>query len=235
MAPVVLCIEQQPSAPVGRLGPLLSDAGLEVRVAPAPGGLSQGDLEQCSGAVVLGGEMGCHDSAEFPWLLDEIALIQKAHDQQIPVLGICLGGQLVAQALGGRVLAGARHEIGWFDVEMAVDDPLLGPPGEGKQFLWHSDTFELPPGAEALVSGRVPGRAPLAFRCGTSYGLQFHPEVTPELVARWVATEDGELAELGVDGGGLIAATAQHDRHYQRQARRIAEGFAALIAARYRQ
>ena len=231
MAPVVLCIEQQRSAPLGRLGPLLSDAGLEVRVAPAPGGLSQGDLEQCSGLVVLGGEMGCHDSAEFPWLLDEIALIQKAHDQQIPVLGICLGGQLVAQALGGRVLAGARHEIGWFDAEVTVDDPLLGPPGEGKQFLWHSDAFEPPPGAEALVSGRVPGRAPLAFRCGTSYGLQFHPEVTRELAARWVATGGGELAELGVDGCDLIAATAQHDRHYQRQARRIAQGFATLVSS----
>ncbi|MGI8519985.1 MAG: type 1 glutamine amidotransferase [Actinomycetota bacterium] len=234
MAPIALCIQQQPSAPVGRLGPLLSDAGFEVRVTPAPGGLSEGDLEQCSGVVVLGGEMGCHDSAEFPWLLDEVALIQRAHEQQIPVLGICLGGQLVAQALGGRVLAGVRHEIGWFDAEVTVDDPLLGPPGEGKQFLWHSDAFEPPPGAEALVSGRVPGRAPLGFRCGTSYGLQFHPEVTPELVAGWVATGDGELAELGVDGCDLISATAQHDRHYQRQARRIAEGFAALTAARHR-
>lgn len=231
MAPVVLCIQQQPSAPVGRLGPLLSDAGFEVRVAPAPGGLSQGDLKHCSGVVVLGGEMGCHDSAEFPWLLDEVALIQKAHEQQIPVLGICLGANSWRRHSGAAMLAEARHEIGWFDAEVTVDDPLLGPPGEGKQFLWHSDAFEPPPGAEA-VSGRVPGRAPLAFRCGTSYGLQFHPEVTPELVAGWVATGNGELAELGVDGCDLIAATAQHDRHYQRQARRIAVGFATLIASR---
>ena len=229
MTPVVLCIQQQPSAPVGRLGPLLTDAGLEVRVAPAPGCLSDDDLEQCSGVVVLGGEMGCHDSAEFPWLLDEVALIQKAHERRVPVLGVCLGGQLVAHALGGRVLAGACHEIGWFEAEVLSDDPLLGPPAAAEQFLWHSDVFEPPPGAEALVSGRVPGRAPLAFRCGTSYGLQFHPEVTPELVAGWVASDGGELAELGVNGSDLVAATAQQDRHYQRQARRIAEGFAALI------
>lgn len=178
--------------------------------------------------------MGCHDTAEFPWLLDEVALIQRAHEQQVPVLGICLGGQLVAQALGGRVLAGVCHEIGWFEAELLLDDQLLGRPAVAEQFLWHSDAFEPPVGAEALASGRIPGRAPLAFRCGTSYGLQFHPEVTPELVAGWVATDDGELADLGVDGSQLVASTAHHDRHYQRQAQRIAEGFAALIAARHR-
>jgi GMP synthase-like glutamine amidotransferase len=177
--------------------------------------------------------MGCHDDAEFPWLRDEVALIQKAHEQQIPVLGICLGGQLVAQALGGRVLAGACREIGWFEAEVLIDDPLLGSPAAAYQLLWHSDAFEMPPGARALASGRIPGRAPLAFRSGTSYGLQFHPEVTEELVAGWVATDDGELAELGVDGSDLVAATARHDRHYRRQAQRIADGFAALIASRH--
>jgi GMP synthase-like glutamine amidotransferase len=176
--------------------------------------------------------MGCHETAEFPWLLDEVRLIQKAHEEQIPLLGICLGGQLVAQALGGRVLAGACHEIGWFDAEVLGDDPLLGSPAEGKQFLWHSDAFEAPPGAEALITGRVPDRPPLAFRCGTSYGFQFHPEVTEELVAGWVSSDGDELAELGVDGSELIAATAHHDTHYERQARRIAEGFAALSALR---
>ncbi|HZJ52359.1 MAG TPA: type 1 glutamine amidotransferase [Actinomycetota bacterium] len=232
MPPIVLCVEQQPTAPLARLGPLLAQAGVEVRVAPAPDGLDDDDLEQHSGVVVLGGEMGCHDAAEFPWLTDEFALIQKAHEQRVPVLGICLGGQLVAQALGGRVLAGACHEIGWFEAELLMDDRLLGPRAVAEQFLWHSDAFELPPGAEALVSGRIPGRAPLAFRSGTSYGFQFHPEVTPELVAGWVASDDGELAELGVNGSDLVAATALHDRQYERQARRIAEGFAALIAAR---
>lgn len=202
-------------------------------MVPAPDALDDGD-EQHSGVVILGGEMGCHDTAEFPWLLDEVALIQRAHEQQIPVLGICLGGQLVAQALGGRVLAGGCHEIGWFEAEVLLDDPLLGPPAVAEQFLWHSDAFEPPVEAEALASGRIPGRAPLAFRCGTSYGLQFHPEVTAELVAGWVATDGGELAELGVNGSELVAATAQHDRHYQRQARRIAEGLAALIASRNR-
>ncbi len=177
--------------------------------------------------------MGCHDAAEFPWLTDEVAVIQKAHEDQIPVLGICLGGQLVAHALGGRVLAGACHEIGWFEAEVVMDDPLLGSPGESEQFLWHSDAFEAPPGAEAIVAGKVPGRAPLAFRSGSSYGLQFHPEVTEELVAGWVASDGGELTELGVDGAELVAVTARHDRHYHRQAQRIAEGFATLIASRH--
>ena len=203
-------------------------------MAPGPDGLGERDLDQCSGVVVLGGEMGCHDASEFPWLSDEVDLIREAHEQQIPVLGICLGGQLVAHALGGRVLAGGCHEIGWFEAEMLMEDPLLGPPGVAEQFLWHSDAFEPPPGAEALASGRIPGRAPLAFRCGTSYGLQFHPEVTPELVAGWVATGGGELAELRVNGAELVAATAQHDRQYQRQAQRIAQGFAALMASRQR-
>ncbi|HEU4488830.1 MAG TPA: type 1 glutamine amidotransferase [Actinomycetota bacterium] len=232
MRPVVLCLEQQRSAPLARLGPLLDEAGLEVRVAEAPAGVDEAQLADCSGVIVLGGEMGCHDAAEFPWLDDEVELIRSAHERELPVLGICLGGQLLVAALGGRVVAGACHEIGWFQSEVVSDDPLLGPPGERTQFLWHSDTFEAPPGAEVLVPGRSPGAAPLAFRSGSSYGLQFHPEVTPELVAAWVADDDHELAELGVDRAELVAITKRQEPDYARQAERMAEGFAGLVRGR---
>ena len=232
MRPVVLCLEQQRGAPLARLGPLLHGAGLEVRVVEAPGGVDVGGLADCSGVIVLGGEMGCHDAAQFPWLDDEVELLRSAHERELPVLGICLGGQLLAAALGGRVVAGACHEIGWFQSEVVSDDPLLGPAGERMQFLWHSDAFEPPPRAEVLVPGRSPPAAPLAFRCGTSYGLQFHPEVTPDLVAAWVADDDHELAELGVDGAELVATTKRQEPAYARQAERMAAGFAGLVADR---
>jgi GMP synthase (glutamine-hydrolysing) len=226
----VACIVNQPDAHLGRFEPLLDRLGvpvLEVMAERDLGALKLGDV---GGLVVLGGEMGVTDVRLYPFLADERALIAGAHDLGLPVLGLCLGAQLLASALGAKVHARRCSEVGWLEVNHLVDDPVLGPPGPRRQFQWHYDSFELPAGAERLAASHLcPNQA---FRIGTSYGLQFHPEVSADLVARWALSAKGrtELAANGVDPEGLVADAADLDASYERQAAVIVEGFARLIA-----
>jgi GMP synthase (glutamine-hydrolysing) len=228
----VLCIEQQPNAHLGRLRPLLLDAG--VRVVERPGrdeDLARVDVTRWGGIISLGGEMGAHDGARHPFLAPEVDLLERAHAEGVPVLGICLGAQLLATALGATVTPGGCHEVGWLEVDVVADDPLLGPARRTRQFQWHSDAFELPPGAELLATS--PAWDAEAYRAGTSYGLQFHPEVDVSLVRAWATEEGGqaELAGLGIDSDRLLAEAEEFDGVYQDQARRLARGFAGLVRA----
>ncbi|MGD9649091.1 MAG: type 1 glutamine amidotransferase [Pirellulales bacterium] len=154
-----------------------------------------------AGLVVLGGSMNSDETEKHPFLVSEVAWIRQAVDAGLPVLGICLGCQLLAQALGARVLRHACKEIGWYEwqpLPAAADDPLLSSVRPGDiVFHWHGDTFELPPGAVQLVRGASCEQQ--AFRFGRqAWGLQCHLEVTPEIVDEWITSPGGcrELAEL---------------------------------------
>ena len=175
---------------LGTLNPLLKSAGFRIRYVnfgrdPA----SEPDLDGYHGLIVLGGPMNVDQVDRFPHLQTEIQLIQDALDQDIPVLGICLGAQLIARALGAAVGPGVQKEIGWYDLSVsgaARSDPLLQnfEPKE-RIFQWHGDTFETPRGAEHLASSDLcPNQA---FRYGEKvYGLQFHLEVDQALVTQWL-------------------------------------------------
>jgi GMP synthase (glutamine-hydrolysing) len=231
LAPV-LCIEQQPNAHLGRLRPLLRAAGVQVVERPGPDeDLARVQLERWAGIISLGGEMGAHDGARYPFLSPEIDLLERAHAEGIPILGICLGAQLLATALGGKVTPGGCHEVGWLEVDVVTDDSLLGPARRTRQFQWHSDSFDLPPGAELLATS--PAWEAEAYRSGTSYGLQFHPEVDASLVRAWAAEEGGraELDHLGIDSGRLLADADRYDDVYESQAEELARGFAGLVRA----
>jgi GMP synthase (glutamine-hydrolysing) len=226
----VLCIEQQSNAHLGRLRPLLRAAGVQVIERPGPNeDLARVELDRWAGIISLGGEMGAHDGARYPFLAPEIDLLERAHAEGVPVLGICLGAQLLATALGGTVTPGGCHEVGWLEVDVVTDDPLLGPARRTRQFQWHSDAFDLPPGAELIATS--PAWATEAYRLGTSYGLQFHPEVDASLVRAWATEEGGraELQDLGIDSGRLLADADEFDGAYKDQARRLASGFAELV------
>jgi GMP synthase (glutamine-hydrolysing) len=136
---------------------------------------------EANAVVALGSDRSVHASPD-PWIAAQLAFLRAAHDAGVPVLGICFGAQALAAALGGRVSAAARPEIGWIDVE--------GETGYGgRWFTWHEDAFTLPPGAQELA--RAPS-GPQAFAVGASVGLQFHPEVTPAIVDGWL---DGDGAQ----------------------------------------
>ena len=164
--------------------------------------------------MVLGGPMNVDQVDRFPHLQTEVEAIQDALDRDIPVLGICLGAQLIARALGAPVGPAVRKEIGWYDVcvsEPGLGDPLLSnfAPTE-RIFQWHGDTFDIPRGAEHLASSTLcPNQA---FRYGKKvYGLQFHLEVDAPLIERWLSipVHQAEIAALegAVDAGEIRSET----------------------------
>jgi GMP synthase-like glutamine amidotransferase len=143
-------------------------------------------VDQAQGLIFMGGPMSVNDS--LPWLRQEERCITSAISNGVPVLGVCLGAQLLAKCLGSRVSPMGRKEIGWYPVRLrgsAMSDPLFaGLRPVETVFHWHGETFDLPAGSEWLAESDIcPNQA---FRCGSNlYGLQFHPEVTPEIISSW--------------------------------------------------
>ncbi len=138
--------------------------------------------------IVMGGPMGVHDEAAFPWLKAEKRVLESALKSGIPMLGVCLGAQLLAQVSGGEVFRNREKEIGWLPIRSRGDRGWPGRifPDSLTTFHWHGDTFTLPPGAVHLASSE--GCDHQAFALGEKVvGLQFHPEATPEGIATLVA------------------------------------------------
>jgi GMP synthase-like glutamine amidotransferase len=154
--------------------------------------------EDFAALVFLGGPMSVND--ELSYLRREMEIVREAVAREQPVLGICLGAQLIAKSLGAAVYRNSRKEIGWFPVEFteaAADDPLFSGLREETVFHWHGETFDLPPGAELLASSALCRHQ--AFRVKSFiYGLQFHLEVTPFMVSDWCLQNEncGDVREL---------------------------------------
>jgi GMP synthase (glutamine-hydrolysing) len=191
----------------GWLAKAAADAGrplTEIRLdrgerLPDPAGV------EAAGVVVLGGFMAAFDVEEHPWLEAEKRWLRGLVAAEVPVLGICLGAQLLADALGGRAFRAPQYECGYPELvrtPMGLADPVVGVL-DGPVLSWHEDTFTLPVGAMLLASSEL---APQAFRIGSALGLQLHPEADPETVEGWIAhvTEDG-LRRRGADPDALRA------------------------------
>ena len=155
--------------------------------------------EEAGGFIFMGGPMSAND--DLPYIRRELGLIERAAAAGKPVLGICLGAQLVAKALGARVYRNPVKEIGWYPITWtgaaSRDTLLAGLGGQETVFHWHGETFDMPGGAELLASSEQCRHQ--AFRWGACvYGLQFHLEVTPEMIADWVRQDlnSGDVGEL---------------------------------------
>lgn len=151
--------------------------------------------DQISGLISLGGPMSANDEVEHPWIQPEIALMRECIEAGYPVAGICLGGQMMARAMGGKVDKNDVHEVGWFPIEVTQEgsqDPILGAAGSNPTvYHWHGETFHLPPGATLLAKSRACPRQ--AYRLGErAYGFQFHPEADHQLVGEWLDVEGVE-------------------------------------------
>jgi GMP synthase (glutamine-hydrolysing) len=158
--------------------------------------------------VVLGGPIGAYELDRYPWLAHEIAHIGRRLQARRPMMGICLGAQLMASALGRRVHAGAAREIGWAEVTLSARgraSPLRHLAGV-PVLHWHGDTFELPEGAELLASTSVTPHQ--AFSIGThALALQFHPEVDAARIEAWLIGHTVELGAAGIDVSALREAS----------------------------
>jgi GMP synthase (glutamine-hydrolysing) len=181
--------------------------------------------------VVMGGPMGVYEQDRYPHLTEEIGLIRNAIDASKPVLGVCLGSQLLAAALGAEV-APAQREIGWFPVTLtgeAAGDPLWRDAGPSfTPFHWHGDAFDLPPGASLLASSaRTPRQA---FRHGeNAYGFLFHMEMDPSMVRDMVETFVEELQEAGGDPTAVLAEAVRAVPEMNRIGRQVFARWAARI------
>jgi GMP synthase-like glutamine amidotransferase len=217
-----LVIQYDAGAPGGLVSEWLDERGAEQELCRIDGERPDVDPRDYDLIVPLGSEAAAYDDA-VPWLADQLTMLHRAGEADIPVLGICFGSQLLARALGGRALPAERSEIGWMAVESR--DPSLVPAGPWLQ--WHHDTFTVPAGAALLADSPA---GPQAYTIGRSLGVQFHPEVTPEIVEAWVAADGEALDRHGIDRDRLLAQTRALAGENRLRARRLLDVFIARVA-----
>lgn len=196
--------------------------------------LKLAEREDLSGVIVLGGPMSANDGEELPFIREELRLIEEAMKLELPFLGVCLGSQLLAKALGKRVYRGEAKEIGWYPLWMrpeARKDPLFAEfPDKLEMFQWHGETFELPYGSTLLASSQL--YLHQAFRYGkAAYGLQFHAEMTSEMIAEWRREGQKEIDRAGLKARWeeIDAENARHLPRLQGLGETAMRGFARLL------
>lgn len=237
MAATLLIIEHVPHERLGVFEPAFTAAGCSLlRLTTYDRTIRWPSLDDVDGIVSMGGPMSISQQAQYPFLTKEVSLLREAIKRQKPILGICLGAQLLAAALGASVTKNPRKEIGWYPLmrEPGADgDPLCERFGWTETvFQWHGDRFALPKGAVRLLSS--PLCREQAFRYyGNVYGLQFHLEVTEAMIRAWMRnpTNRTELASLK---GQIDPMTIrrQSPAHIERQgelAHDVAVAFAGMV------
>jgi GMP synthase-like glutamine amidotransferase len=230
----LLFIYNDPSAPEALLGDVFTEHGFDIdilnvvppeRVDHPAGDVVFPDPADYDVVVPLGSRWSVHDeSLTATWVGAEMQFVRDALAADVAVLGVCFGGQLIAQALGGTVERAPRGEVGWFDVATTAPD-FIGP---GPWFEWHFDRFTPPPGAVELARTEL---ASQAFVAGRALALQFHPELDEKLLELWIEEDrDNEVARSGADVDDLRATTAaQRDASAQR-VRTLVAGFLDRVA-----
>ncbi|HEY8482862.1 MAG TPA: type 1 glutamine amidotransferase [Spirillospora sp.] len=223
-----LVIEHDAITPAGTIGDRLAHHGFgltRLLVVPADRHTAPDvrvDFPDPSGfdlVVSMGAPWSVYDEAKIgTWIGDELTLLREAHHGGVPVLGVCFGGQALAAALGGRVERAPRPEIGWTGVETR-EPALVGP---GPWFQYHFDRWVTPPDATEIAHNDV---GPQAFRIGRSMAVQFHPEVTVDIVKTWQRFGEKDIRGLGLDPEALVAQTRERASDAERRAHRFVDAF----------
>ena len=218
----------------GLLAPALARAGWQYDILEAAtADLTQQTIADADLLVVLGGPISVGDVDDYPFLTREVALLEKRLAGNRPTLGVCLGSQLMAAALGARVYAGPVKEIGWAPLQLTDEGraSCLAPLGEPDATVlhWHGDTFDLPAGATRLAS--TPAYANQAFAFGrNALALQFHIEADPARLEEWYVGHTVELGAANISIPALRSATAQAAPRIPAQAERIFARWLSEIA-----
>jgi GMP synthase-like glutamine amidotransferase len=205
----ILVLAHPDSRDPGLAGERARAAGAEVDCwCPADGTPPPADPASYDGIIVLGGGANVEDAPTTPWLREEIDHLRGALRAGTPMLGLCLGAQLLAEAGGGSVRRTSQPEVGWYDVattpEASGDAVFAALPPSFTAYEWHSFIVDPPPGS--VVLARNEGCVQ-AFRFGTAWGTQFHPEVTPEILGKWIPDypTDPDAARVGGDPAEALA------------------------------
>ena len=199
--PQTLILQHEEPTPPGHMTQWLSDQGAKVEVFRIDERDEELNPRDYDLIVSLGSEFAAFDDS-IPFVQREVKLYEQAIEADVPILGLCFGGQMLARVLGSRLFRAQQAEIGWLPVR--THDPELV--STGPWFQWHFDSFSAPPGAKLIAETDA---APQAFVYGRNLGLQFHPEVTPEIMDEWVRAYPHELEAEGVDPQGLLVETRQ--------------------------
>ena len=205
----IIVLQHHPAETLGTIAAALESAALAWQyVRIHDGQAPPKDIRGAGGLVVMGGPQTVYQLDRYPYLRDELRLIEDALKENKPILGVCLGSQLLAAALGAKVYRNTEREIGWYRVRLndaAHADRLMR--GLAADFIaahWHSDIFDLPAGATALVSS---DKTPVqGFRYGEkAYGLLFHAEMAAEILAALIAEFGDGLKRVGINGDAILA------------------------------
>lgn len=228
-APLVLVVQHAEQETMGLIELLCRELGIAWHLCrPYAGEAVPPATQPYDGIVILGGPMNVDETDRFPFLTDEIKLLQQAFRRELPTLGICLGAQLVAKAAGATVIKGPGPEVGWFPIQLTEagrQDPLFtGLPEELMSFHWHEDTYTLPAKAVRLASSaQYPQQA---FRLGpAAVALQCHFEVTPAIVERWASETSSH------DPAPLRAGLVQHGEAVAQTGRTVLTRFLQTVVA----
>ena len=226
-------VEHEAQCPPGWVGDWLTEAGCELDVRrPYRGDLLPADLTQHHSMVVLGGSMDAYSDAAHPWLTSVKSLICGAVEDSTPTLGVCLGLQLITVALGGEVHRNPNGQqigvlpVGWLPA--ARDDTLFSSLTQLRAAVqWNSDVVRDLPGTAVVLAETPRGEVQAAAFAAQTWGVQWHPEVGEEIIARWADSDRDEVLRRGLDVDGYVADVAA--AHAELQAwRRLTIGFAGL-------
>ncbi len=191
--------------------------------------------ERYGAILVFGGTMHTHEDELHPWLRSEKEYVREALERGVPVFGVCLGGQILAESAGADVKKLVVPEIGWYDVELtdeAAQDPVFGAlPRRFPTFQWHTYTFDLPHGAVALARNET---CLQAFRLDGSWAVQFHPEVEPGVLDTWIANYDSneDAQRLGRDTASGLEEARARIRAWNEVGRTLASRFLEVVERR---
>ncbi len=229
----ILVIKHVGNEGPGIIEPFFAERGWDLNVVD----MSLGDrlpesLDSTAAVVILGGFMNVYEEKEYPFLKEEEPLLLRALVEEVPVLGICLGAQLLAKTCGAPVEKSPEKEIGWYRVKKTTEgkkDSLFRNTSDYLQvFQWHGDTFQIPQGGVLLAEGRTCRNQ--AFRVGANaYGLQFHVEVTEDMIDDWARTggESADFEKIGEE-------TKKIREGYNLQAAQIMNNFMGIVESAQR-
>lgn len=216
-------VQHEATTPGGYVHEWLDDRGAEQDVLHIYADEREVDPAAYDLIVPLGSEEHAYDD-DVPWIGRELAILRRAASLRIPTLGICFGGQLLARALGGGAQTAPITEIGWYEVRTRRPD-LVAP---GPWFQWHFDSFTAPPDSEVIATSDA---GPQAFSRGHAIGLQFHPEVTADIVGTWASNSPEELRGAGVDPDELVARTRAAEPQSRAAAWRLFDALLSRVTA----